>query len=98
MYRLIFFCSSFLVNSQDRVIRVFDREMVLKCGNSIDPEPIQKLQDLVNRSVESLFGNPFFKDLVAIYSRCQLFQDAEAIILLRRPISSNTLCFFLIHF
>jgi len=43
--------SSFLVNSQDRVIRVFDREMVLKCEDSIDPEPIQKLQDLVNRTL-----------------------------------------------
>lgn len=43
--------SSFLVNSQDRVIRVFDREMVLKCDESVDPEPVQKLQDLVNRSV-----------------------------------------------
>ena len=46
--------SSFLVNSQDRVIRVFDREMVLKCEDSIDPEPIQKLQDLVNRLLISL--------------------------------------------
>ena len=53
--------SSFLVNSQDRVIRVFDREMVLKCEDSIDPEPIQKLQDLVNRFADNPSYCPFFK-------------------------------------
>ena len=55
---LRFIFSSFLVNSQDRVIRVFDRELVLKWGDSIDPEPIQKLQDLVNRFVNICVHNP----------------------------------------
>jgi len=43
--------SSFMINSQDRVIRVFDREAVLACGEGTEPEPYQKLQDLVNRTL-----------------------------------------------
>ncbi|XP_071841625.1 retinoblastoma-binding protein 5-like [Apostichopus japonicus] len=40
----------FLVNTADRVIRVYDCNEVLMCGRSGEPEPIQKLQDLVNRT------------------------------------------------
>jgi len=42
---------SFLVNSQDRVIRVFNTEIVLSCPQGVEPEPSQKLQDLVNRTL-----------------------------------------------
>ena len=41
--------SSFLVNSQDRVIRVFNRDSVLAYKEGKEPEATQKLQDLVNR-------------------------------------------------
>jgi COMPASS component SWD1 len=41
----------FLVNSSDRIIRVYESEEVLACGKDGEPEPIQKLQDLVNRSL-----------------------------------------------
>lgn len=41
----------FLVNSADRVIRVYESGEVLACGNNGEPEPIQKLQDLVNKSL-----------------------------------------------
>ncbi|PZC85053.1 hypothetical protein B5X24_HaOG202817 [Helicoverpa armigera] len=40
----------FLVNTSDRVIRVYDTNTVLKCGVNGEPEPIQKLQDLVNKT------------------------------------------------
>jgi len=43
--------SSFLVNSQDRVIRVYNRDAVINCEEGDEPEPIQKLQDLVNRTL-----------------------------------------------
>lgn len=41
----------FLVNSADRVIRVYDVRKVLKSGKDEDPEPTQKLQDLVNKTM-----------------------------------------------
>lgn len=41
---------SFLVNTADRVIRVYDSKEVLACKKEGDPEPIQKLQDLVNKT------------------------------------------------
>lgn len=41
---------SFLVNTADRVIRVYDAKEVLACKKDGDPEPIQKLQDLVNKT------------------------------------------------
>ncbi|KAK2167380.1 hypothetical protein NP493_1276g00021 [Ridgeia piscesae] len=41
----------FLVNSADRVIRVYESGEVLACGKNGEPEPIQKLQDLVNKSL-----------------------------------------------
>ena len=44
-------CSCFLVNSADRVIRVYESGEVMACGCDGEPEPIQKLQDLVNKSV-----------------------------------------------
>ncbi|XP_058799464.1 retinoblastoma-binding protein 5 homolog [Phymastichus coffea] len=40
----------FLVNTADRVIRVYDSAEVLACGQDGQPEPIQKLQDLVNKT------------------------------------------------
>ncbi|KAK2573622.1 Retinoblastoma-binding protein 5-like protein [Acropora cervicornis] len=45
--------SAFLINSQDRIIRVFDSQIVLSCQGTegAEPEPIQKLQDLVNRTL-----------------------------------------------
>lgn len=39
------------MNSQDRVIRVFNTEIVLSCPEGVEPEPSQKLQDLVNRTL-----------------------------------------------
>lgn len=41
---------SFLINTSDRVIRVYDSKNVLSCKKDGDPEPIQKLQDLVNKT------------------------------------------------
>lgn len=41
---------SFLVNTADRVIRVYDSKEILMGGKDNDPEPIQKLQDLVNKT------------------------------------------------
>lgn len=47
---IIIICSAFLINSSDRIIRVFDGQIILACkGQNTEPEPIQKLQDLVNR-------------------------------------------------
>lgn len=42
--------SCFLINTADRVIRVYDSTEVLTCGQDGQPEPIQKLQDLVNKT------------------------------------------------
>ncbi|XP_025836527.1 retinoblastoma-binding protein 5 homolog [Agrilus planipennis] len=41
----------FLVNTADRVIRVYNSKEVLTCGRNGEPEPIQKLQDLVNKTM-----------------------------------------------
>ncbi|KAL5020129.1 hypothetical protein ScPMuIL_003021 [Solemya velum] len=41
----------FLVNSADRIIRVYESREVLACGKDGEPEPMQKLQDLVNRTL-----------------------------------------------
>ncbi|RZF33640.1 hypothetical protein LSTR_LSTR007018 [Laodelphax striatellus] len=41
----------FLVNTADRIIRVYNSEDVLKAEKDSDPEPIQKLQDLVNKTM-----------------------------------------------
>ncbi|EZA47584.1 Retinoblastoma-binding protein [Ooceraea biroi] len=43
--------SCFLVNTSDRVIRVYDSTEILTCGKNGEPEPIQKLQDLVNKTM-----------------------------------------------
>jgi len=43
------FSSWLLVNSADRIIRVYNSNEVLACGVDGEPEPIQKLQDLVNK-------------------------------------------------
>jgi len=42
---------SFLVNTADRVIRVYKTTDVLKHKDGKDPEPDQKLQDLVNKTM-----------------------------------------------
>jgi len=39
------------VNTADRVIRVYNSEEVKACGKDGEPEPIQKLQDLVNKTM-----------------------------------------------
>ncbi|KAG5891689.1 hypothetical protein JTB14_021159 [Gonioctena quinquepunctata] len=41
----------FLINTADRVIRVYDSKEVLTYGKDGEPEPIQKLQDLVNKTM-----------------------------------------------
>ena len=42
----------FLVSTADRIIRVYETEHVLKCGkHNKEPEPIQKIQDLVNKTM-----------------------------------------------
>lgn len=41
----------FLVNTADRVIRVYESGEVLACGKDGEPEPIQRLQDLVNKTM-----------------------------------------------
>ncbi|XP_041373018.1 retinoblastoma-binding protein 5-like isoform X2 [Gigantopelta aegis] len=41
----------FLVNSADRIIRVYESREVLACSKDGEPEPIQKLQDLVNKTL-----------------------------------------------
>lgn len=42
---------SFLVNTADRVIRVYNTKDVMECPEDEDPEPVQKLQDLVNKTM-----------------------------------------------
>ena len=37
------------MNSGDRIIRVYDAKEILACGKDGDPEPMQRLQDLVNK-------------------------------------------------
>lgn len=41
--------SHLLVNSADRIIRVYNAKEILACGKDGDPEPMQRLQDLVNK-------------------------------------------------
>ena len=43
--------SNFLVNSADRVIRVFDIDVIMASFEEEEPEALQRLQDLVNRCV-----------------------------------------------
>jgi len=43
------FPSAFLINTSDRVIRVYDSKEIITLGKDGEPEPIQKLQDLVNK-------------------------------------------------
>ena len=40
----------FLVSTADRVIRVYECKEVLACQVNGEPEPVQKLQDLVNKT------------------------------------------------
>lgn len=39
-----------MINTSDRIIRVYDAKEVIACGKDGEPEPIQKLQDLVNKT------------------------------------------------
>jgi len=55
----------FLVNSADRIIRVYDSGEVLTCGKDGEPEPIQKLQDLVNKT---------------LWKKCQFSGDGEYVV------------------
>lgn len=41
----------FLVNTADRIIRVYNSEDVMSSGKDGEPDPIQKLQDLVNKTM-----------------------------------------------
>nr|CAG4643906.1 EOG090X04Y3 [Lepidurus arcticus] len=41
----------FLVNSADRIIRLYDAKEILTCGKDGDLEPMQRLQDLVNKTM-----------------------------------------------
>ncbi|CAD7005895.1 unnamed protein product [Ceratitis capitata] len=41
---------AFLINTSDRVIRVYDSKEIIALGKDGEPEPIQKLQDLVNKT------------------------------------------------
>lgn len=43
--------NSFLVNTADRIIRVYELPDILKLNKDSEPEPRQKLQDLVNRTL-----------------------------------------------
>lgn len=45
------FSRCFLINTADRVIRVYNGSEVIACGKDGEPEPVQKLQDLVNKWV-----------------------------------------------
>ena len=43
-------CSLFLINSSDRVVRIYDTEMILSDACDVEePDALQKMQDLVNR-------------------------------------------------
>ena len=65
-YLIGYFYSCFLVNTADRIIRVYESGEVLACGKDGEPEPIQKLQDLVNKYVHNVF--PVFE----IHRYCSL--------------------------
>ncbi|CAD5123365.1 DgyrCDS11722 [Dimorphilus gyrociliatus] len=41
----------FLLNCSDRIIRVYEAGEIMACGKDGEPEPIQKLQDLVNKTM-----------------------------------------------
>lgn len=53
----MFSFSAFLINTSDRVIRVYDSKEIIALGKDGEPEPIQKLQDLVNKLAQ-LFRLP----------------------------------------
>uniref|UniRef100_A0A1B0DI64 Uncharacterized protein n=1 Tax=Phlebotomus papatasi TaxID=29031 RepID=A0A1B0DI64_PHLPP len=40
---------AFLINSSDRIIRIYNAKDVISCGKNGEPEAVQKLQDLVNK-------------------------------------------------
>ncbi|XP_055704855.1 retinoblastoma-binding protein 5 homolog [Phlebotomus papatasi] len=41
---------AFLINSSDRIIRIYNAKDVISCGKNGEPEAVQKLQDLVNKT------------------------------------------------
>ena len=45
----------FLINSSDRIIRVFDLNSILELQSDSDPEPVQKLQDTVSGAYTFVF-------------------------------------------
>ena len=48
----VFSYSNFLVNSADRIVRVYDvDDIVHNADSGSEPEALQKLQDLVNKYV-----------------------------------------------
>lgn len=48
--REFFLFSNFLVNSADRIVRVYDVDDIVQNADSgSEPEALQKLQDLVNK-------------------------------------------------
>jgi hypothetical protein len=62
--------SCFLVNSADRVIRVYESGEILACGKDGEPEPIQKLQDLVNKWVYNY--SEIFYMFVYDFEKCNI--------------------------
>lgn len=51
----MFSFSAFLINTSDRVIRVYDSKEIIALGKDGEPEPIQKLQDLVNKLAQLFY-------------------------------------------
>ncbi|XP_014259788.1 retinoblastoma-binding protein 5 homolog [Cimex lectularius] len=41
----------FLINTGDRIIRIYNSNDIFSCGNDAEPEPKHKLQDLVNKTM-----------------------------------------------
>lgn len=81
-----FMRSCFLINTADRIIRVYDGREILTCGRDGEPEPMQKLQDLVNRysrqdySVQSyVWVIPIFRSFI-FHLRLQWISLAQSII------------------
>lgn len=56
------------MNSADRIIRVYDAKEILACGKDGDPEPMQRLQDLVNKYVT--FSVIFTSELLFVFYFC----------------------------
>lgn len=46
----VLFCRTLVVNTADRIIRIYKIPDILKAGQDGDPEPSQRLQDLINKN------------------------------------------------